>query len=58
MRLARHGDRLDDTRRGSNMAPGTMLSVKTVLNHESGIMFVNNRQMWADAHAVIFGVGG
>lgn len=39
-----------------------MPSVKTVLKHKSGIMFVDEPQMWADAkadaHAVIFGVGG
>ena len=36
--------------------------VKTVLKHKSGIMFVDEPQMWADAKAnadaVIFGVGG
>lgn len=36
--------------------------VKAVLKHKSGIMFVDEPQMWADAkadaHAVIFGVGG
>jgi hypothetical protein len=40
----------------------TMPGVKTVLKHKSGIMFVDEPQMWADAqanaHAVIFGVGG
>ncbi len=39
-----------------------MPSVKTVLKHKSGIMFVDEPQMWVDAkanaHAVIFGVGG
>ncbi len=39
-----------------------MPSVKTVLRHKTGIMFVDEPQMWADAkadaHAVIFGVGG
>jgi hypothetical protein len=39
-----------------------MPSVKTVLKHKSGIMFVDEPQMWEDArqnaHAVIFGVGG
>ncbi len=39
-----------------------MPSVKTVLKHKSGIMFVDEPQMWADAranaNAVIFGVGG
>jgi hypothetical protein len=39
-----------------------MPSVKTVLKHKSGIMFVDEPQMWADARAnadaVIFGVGG
>jgi len=37
-------------------------SVKTVLKHKTGIMFVDEPQMWADAKAnadaVIFGVGG
>ena len=37
-------------------------SVKTVLKHKTGIMFVDEPQMWEDArkdaHAVIFGVGG
>ena len=37
-------------------------NVKTVLKHKSGIMFVDEPQMWEDAkanaHAVIFGVGG
>jgi hypothetical protein len=36
--------------------------VKTVLRHKTGIMFVDDPQMWEDArrdaHAVIFGVGG
>ena len=40
----------------------TMPNVKTVLKHKSGIMFVDEPEMWADAkanaHAVIFGVGG
>jgi hypothetical protein len=40
----------------------TMPSVKTVLRHKTGIMFVDEPQMWEDArqnaHAVIFGVGG
>jgi hypothetical protein len=39
-----------------------MPSVKTVLRHKTGIMFVDEPQMWEDArrdaHAVIFGVGG
>jgi len=39
-----------------------MPNVKTVLKHKSGIMFVDEPEMWADAkanaHAVIFGVGG
>jgi hypothetical protein len=39
-----------------------MPGVKTVLKHKSGIMFVDEPQMWVDAkanaHAVIFGVGG
>lgn len=39
-----------------------MPSVKTVLRHKAGIMFVDEPQMWEDArkdaHAVIFGVGG
>lgn len=39
-----------------------MPSVKTVLKHKSGIMFVDEPEMWEDAkanaHAVIFGVGG
>ena len=39
-----------------------MPGVKTALKHKSGIMFVDEPQMWADAkadaHAVIFGVGG
>ena len=39
-----------------------MPTVKTVLRHKTGIMFVDEPQMWADAkadaHAVIFGVGG
>ena len=36
--------------------------VKTVLKHKTGIMFMDEPQMWEDArrdcHAVIFGVGG
>jgi hypothetical protein len=40
----------------------TIPNVKTVLKHKTGIMFVDEPQMWADAkanaHAVIFGVGG
>lgn len=39
-----------------------MPSVKTVLKHKSGIMFMDEPEMWKDAkanaHAVIFGVGG
>ena len=39
-----------------------MPSVKTVLKHKAGIMFVDEPQMWEDAKrdadAVIFGVGG
>ena len=39
-----------------------MPSVKTVLKHKAGIMFIDEPEMWADAkanaHAVIFGVGG
>jgi hypothetical protein len=39
-----------------------MPSVTTVLKHKSGIMFIDEPQMWADAKAnsdaVIFGVGG
>ena len=39
-----------------------MPSVKTVLKHKAGIMFVDEPQMWEDAkrdaQAVIFGVGG
>ncbi|MCE5253671.1 MAG: hypothetical protein LLG45_05610 [Actinomycetia bacterium] len=39
-----------------------MPGVKTVLKHKSGIMFVDEPQMWEDAKAnadaVIFGVGG
>ncbi len=39
-----------------------MPSVKTVLKHKSGIMFMDEPEMWEDAkanaHAVIFGVGG
>lgn len=39
-----------------------MPSVRTVLKRKSGIMFVDEPQMWADAKAnsdaVIFGVGG
>ncbi len=39
-----------------------MPSVKTVLKHKTGIMFMDEPQMWEDArrdaHAVIFGVGG
>jgi hypothetical protein len=39
-----------------------MPSVKTVLKHKTGIMFMNEPEMWADAKknadAVIFGVGG
>jgi hypothetical protein len=39
-----------------------MPSVKTVLRHKTGIMFVDEPQMWEDArrdaHAAIFGVGG
>ncbi len=39
-----------------------MPSVRTVLKHKSGIMFIDEPQMWADAKAnsdaVIFGVGG
>ncbi len=37
-------------------------SVKTVLQHKKGIMFVDEPEMWAEikqnADAVIFGVGG
>ena len=37
-------------------------SVKTILLHKKGIMFVDEPEMWADirqkADAVIFGVGG
>ena len=37
-------------------------SLKTVLRHKTGIMFMDEPQMWEDAkkdaHAVIFGVGG
>ena len=37
-------------------------NVKVVLKHKTGIMFIDEPQMWADAkanaHAVIFGVGG
>jgi hypothetical protein len=39
-----------------------MPSVKTVLTHKKGIMFVDEPEMWAEikekGHAVIFGVGG
>ena len=39
-----------------------MPSVKTVLKHKTGIMFMDEPEMWADAKknadAVIFGVGG
>ncbi len=39
-----------------------MPSVKTVLRHKTGIMFIDEPEMWEDArrdaHAVIFGVGG
>ena len=39
-----------------------MPSVKTVLKHKAGIMFIDEPEMWADAKAnsdaVIFGVGG
>lgn len=39
-----------------------MPGVRTVLKRKSGIMFIDEPQMWADAkanaHAVIFGVGG
>jgi hypothetical protein len=39
-----------------------MPSVKTVLQHKKGIMFVDEPEMWAEikdkGHAVIFGVGG
>jgi hypothetical protein len=39
-----------------------MPGVKTILRHKTGIMFVDEPQMWEDArrdaHAVIFGVGG
>jgi len=39
-----------------------MPSVKTVLKHKSGIMFMDEPEMWKDAKAnadaVIFGVGG
>jgi len=39
-----------------------MPDVKTVLKHKTGIMFVDEPEMWEDArrnaHAVIFGVGG
>jgi hypothetical protein len=39
-----------------------MPDVKTVLRHKTGIMFMDEPEMWEDArrdaHAVIFGVGG
>ena len=39
-----------------------MPSVKTVLTHKKGIMFVDEPETWAEikekGHAVIFGVGG
>jgi hypothetical protein len=40
----------------------TIPNVKTVLKHKTGIMFMDEPQMWEDAKAnsdaVIFGVGG